>query len=123
MKKRKRSPEQQIKQLKHKLKMKDQELEAGHRSFKAANDKLSDYMLICQKLQEERPLPFVWVTSDGRRLQPKDMDEEHLRNTISFLQRTIVHRLGTTPYLDTLESRFQAMFEMLKEARNREIRV
>lgn len=63
--------------------------------------------------------PFVWVSADGRRLKPREMDEEHLRNTICYLQRILVAKFGTVRYLSTTTTWVQALWEMLKEARNR----
>lgn len=37
-------------------------------------------------LIEEAGGPF-WITKDGRRLRPKDFEDQHLLNTIAFLRR------------------------------------
>lgn len=66
---------------------------------------------------------FRWKTNDGRHILPKQMDEGHLRNTISFLQRRLVYQFGTATWLYRSEYNVQALYEMLKEARRRGIQV
>lgn len=71
----------------------------------------------------EPPPPFFWRTSDGRTLKPSEMEEGHLRNTISFLQRSIVADCGRVTYLNTLRNKFEAMTHMLAEATKRGFQV
>lgn len=66
---------------------------------------------------------FVWQTGDGRCLKPLDMDESHLRNTISYLQRRLVHEFGTAKWLQRTATHVEALHEMLKEASRRGIKV
>lgn len=65
------------------------------------------------------PKEFTWLTAEGDRILPRSMDEQHLRNTICFLQRSLVFKFGTARYLSTLELTVQALCEMLKEAKRR----
>jgi hypothetical protein len=69
------------------------------------------------------PTEFVWTTRLGERIKPSDMEEGHLRNTISFLARSIVAEVGKVRYLGSLEYQFRAMSEMLKEAERRGLQV
>lgn len=66
---------------------------------------------------------FFWRTRDGRSLMPRDMEEEHLRNTISFLQRRLVCQFGTVAYVDETFQNVEALAAMLKEAKARGLRV
>lgn len=69
------------------------------------------------------PQEFVWRTSDGRDLRPRDMDDEHLRNCVSYTQRRLASAFGTVKYLRETEKMATAYVEFLKEARGRGIRV
>lgn len=64
---------------------------------------------------------FTWLTRDGERLRPCDMEESHLRNTISYLQRTLVYSFGNARFLAPLDYKVQALHEMLKEAKRRSV--
>lgn len=66
---------------------------------------------------------FIWRTKEGRVVRPREMEDEHLRNTISYLQRTLVFQFGTTRWMARCEETTRALYEMLKEARRREIQV
>ena len=46
---------------------------------------------------------FIWICNDGRRVTPAGMDEQHLRNSISYVQRRLVNQFGTVAYLEKLE--------------------
>lgn len=73
--------------------------------------------------QAQIPKPFYWRCADGRTLHPKEMDESHLRNSISFLQRRLTHQFGTATWLNRTTYHVQALHEMLKEADRRHIDV
>lgn len=75
------------------------------------------------EINKLRGAAFRWRTRDGRTLAPSEMDESHLRNTISFLQRHLVYAFGNVTYVDETASRVEALHEMLKEAKARSLRV
>jgi hypothetical protein len=89
----------------------ERQLEAEQKLFEA------------EQRKEEPKSTYRWTTADGRRLAPREMDEQHLRNTICWLQRTLVARFGTAKYLQELAPRVEALHEMLKEAEERNIDV
>lgn len=70
-----------------------------------------------------RAQAFRWRSADGRMLTPNEMDEAHLRNTISFLQRRLVYAFGNSAYLDQTAHHVEALNAMLKEAKTRGLRV
>lgn len=71
------------------------------------------------KIRQMMPKPFMWRTQDGQLISPTKMDEQHLRNAISYLQRRIVHLSGTSTYLSTLLPSYEALHYMMKEALER----
>lgn len=110
--KRKLSPKAEIKRLNAVIK--DYE-----RSFKAQEIKLMELRARIQL----QPLPFRWHPADGPPLAVTDMDEGHLRNTISYLQRILTSKFGSVRYLSSTEEKVHALWQMLKEARSRGIDV
>lgn len=71
----------------------------------------------------KQPEPFRWKTADGEQLAPAQMDEQHLRNTISYLQRTLVHDFGVARFIARTEFKLVALSEMIKEASKRGFQV
>jgi hypothetical protein len=67
--------------------------------------------------------PFQWMTKTGEKIAPCEMDDDHLRNTISFLARGLATDLSRAAWLNPLQYKLQALFEMLKEAEARDIEV
>jgi hypothetical protein len=67
--------------------------------------------------------PFQWLTSDGRELRPSEMEEEHLRNTVCYLQRRLVSSFGVTRFLDTTAANVEALHQMFVECKRRGFRV
>lgn len=65
----------------------------------------------------------TWTTADGEQMLISQMDESHLRNTISYLQRRLTADFGRVLYLSAIERHITALSEMLKEARRRHIEV
>jgi hypothetical protein len=113
-----------------KLQRLDSVLKAERARIKDFRKRLIEYQdLIIEKdaridqLQQKIGKEFVWIMRDGQPIRPSAMDEGHLRNTICFLQRHITYKVGTSTWLNGLEDRFRAMYEMLKEARRRGIEV
>lgn len=70
-----------------------------------------------------RQTAFIWVCADGRRLRPADMEEEHLRNTICYIQRRLTSMFGSVRFLAKTEYHVHALYHMLVEARRRGINV
>jgi len=66
---------------------------------------------------------FMWVTGDGRRIQPAEMDEEHLRNAISYTQRKLVGAALNATWLSSAKKLARAFYEFLREAERRGIKV
>jgi hypothetical protein len=75
------------------------------------------------QLQAQIPSKFVWTTGNGLRMDLTMMDDSHLQNAICYVQRTLVHALGTTVWLAKAEEKCRALYEMLKEARRRGLAV
>ncbi len=83
--------------------------------------RLSEKMRTLQN--DSRLQPFVWRTAAGRAMLVTEMDEGHLRNTISYLSRRLVFDLGTKPWLSKIAYSVEALNAMLKEAKSRGIEV
>jgi len=66
---------------------------------------------------------YRWKMRNGELIAPRDMTEEHLRNTVSFIERMLVHAFGSVPYLDATEERLVALTMMIRECRRRGFRV
>lgn len=92
------------------------ELAAEHEMHLSCQRVADDYRNKCAEL---RVLEFRWKTSDGRTLKPTEMDEQHLRNTISYVQRTLVHKIGSSRYLQPLGYLGRAFYELLEESKRR----
>lgn len=76
------------------------------------------------ELNERREAPvFVWTTAGGERVRVTDMDEGHLRNTISYLQRRLVYLFGTVTWMMPVRSTLKALAAMLDEAERRGLQV
>jgi predicted component of type VI protein secretion system len=71
---------------------------------------------------EWKPKP-LWTTGTGQQIRIDEMDEGHLRNTISFLQRRIVSQFGKVTWLSEMRDMLASMVAMLDEAKKRGIRV
>jgi hypothetical protein len=67
--------------------------------------------------------PFEWKTREGDLLRPAQMDEQHLRNCISYTQRRLQSMFGSTAYLDATRYMARAFYEFLREADRRGLRV
>lgn len=82
--------------------------------------------------------PFQWTTADGDFIEPKDMEEGHLRNAISYVVRRLPDLIAHAVWLNPIDKDWvrperkktasvryycQALFEFLKEAERREIAV
>jgi hypothetical protein len=79
---------------------------------------------INRKIAElEAQQEFYWVTQDGRSVRPSGMDEQHLRNTISFLARRLITQLSQTTWLESTAYFVEALAHMLHEAKRRGLRV
>jgi hypothetical protein len=77
-------------------------------------------------LREDREavrLPAYWRSSDGRVIQIKDMDDGHLRNTVSFLARRLATGLGAAPWLGPFQSMTLHLATLLAECERRGFRV
>lgn len=92
------------------------ELETYQRHIRSQETRISE-------LRAQVPAPFIWTTAEGQRLTPSQMDEQHLRNTICYLQRNLTHKFGTIRYLQTLANNVRALWEMLEEAKIRGLEV
>ncbi len=68
-------------------------------------------------------MPFMWRTRDGEWMLPSQMDEQHLRNSVSFCQRKLSSLFGSVSYLETTTDLVRALYEFLKEAKKRGYRV
>ena len=66
---------------------------------------------------------FLWYPADGPPLRPREMEESHLRNTISYLQRVLTRQFGSVRYLSQTEKMAHAFWIMLREAKRRGIDV
>jgi hypothetical protein len=67
--------------------------------------------------------PFLWKTHDRKLLHPKQMEEEHLRNAISYTQRRLAAAFGNAIWLSELTWLVRALYEFLKEAKRRGLKV
>lgn len=65
----------------------------------------------------------TWKTRDGQTLLIEQMEEEHLRNAISFVQRRLVAEFGRTPWIETIHPLLKSMDNFLTEAKRRGLRV
>jgi hypothetical protein len=73
--------------------------------------------------KREQDKPFRWTDSQGHKWAPKEMTEQHLRNTISFVTRRLAASILSAPYLDSLSHWFEAQHYLMKEAKRRGYRV
>lgn len=93
----------------------------------AARREAKDYQHHCVVLESRSLTPkvdeFTWTTRDGVSVKPCDMDEQHLRNTVSWLQRNLVYNFGSAPYLGKLSEKVYAFYKMLEECQRRGIEV
>lgn len=109
----------QLRDLKALVKSLEQDLSSANFAL-LEKDRFADTLAVkLENLEAAKTRPFIWIAGDGRRMLPSEMDEQHLRNTISYLQRTLTRDFGTVPYLNKLTKRVQAFHEMLKEAESR----
>jgi hypothetical protein len=67
--------------------------------------------------------PFSWKTSDGRKVHPSELSDEHLRNCVSFTQRQLIKVTLDATFLDRTIMVARAYYEFLKEAKRRGMRV
>jgi hypothetical protein len=79
-----------------------------------------------QELQEELELrnePFVWRTMDGVQVTPNAMDEDHLRNVVSYTQRRLMKAMLESTWLSGAAKYARAFYEFLAECERRGIDV
>ena len=88
--------------------------------LKEANVNLYTRLLgLQEEIRQLTPNPFIWKTADGRHLRPSEMDEQHLRNTVSFLQRKLTVAFGSVRFLQQTAWMVEALNEMFKECKRR----
>jgi len=75
------------------------------------------------KRNKARSTDYLWTTGAGQHIPVSQMDDDHLRNTICFLQRRIYYSFGTAVWLADVLQRLEALVAVLKEAQRRGIRV
>jgi hypothetical protein len=88
-----------------------------------ASKRIADDIKRLALYPEKRANEYIWTTAFGDRLPVSKMDEGHLRNTISFLQRKLVFQFGQSTYLQRTKPLLEAMLAMLSEAQRRGIEV
>jgi len=101
--------EEQLKQALKELTQKDVAIENMRENYKT--------------LYDLHHKPFIWTTHDGRQLRLSQMDDRHLQNLICYLQRRLVRSFGITTWLESLRPDVHALYEALKDAQRRELRV
>ncbi|MFI5223778.1 MAG: hypothetical protein ACHQX3_05950 [Nitrospirales bacterium] len=65
----------------------------------------------------------MWKTGVGEILRVTDMEEQHLRNAISFCARRLIGRLSSTVYVDELTTYIEGLANLMTEAKRRGFRV
>jgi hypothetical protein len=68
-------------------------------------------------------VPALWTTRDGATIPITEMDDDHLRNTVCFLQRKLVASFGMVRYIRDTSSTVKALHHMLAEAERRNLPV
>src|SRR3954454_25272322 len=68
---------------------------------------------MAELVKQEQMAKFVWTTASGDVVQPKNMDEDHLRNTISYLSRRLISDLGRQAWIHKLHYFVKALDAML----------
>lgn len=74
-----------------------------------------------QKTTPGRPMPF-WRTSDGRRMRVNEMSDDHLVNTVNYLERHRIqdaNELWTALYYSTAEGSYDAHYASFETRLNR----
>lgn len=80
--------------------------------------------IVQRRIQEiTKAAEYYWITQDGSRIRPSDMDEGHLRNTISYICRRLQQAIGSVRWVATLGPFAEALTHMLHEAKERGIQV
>jgi hypothetical protein len=72
----------------------------------------------------DRKKKGYWRTNDGRFLKPKDFEDDHLINTIGFIEKKaagIALRLGTGMKKEEIIKRLYPMYDDLTKELNRRI--
>lgn len=64
-----------------------------------------------------------WTTAEGEVIPIRQMDEEHLRNTIFYLFRRMFKEFGTITYLDHTKRHLLNLVALMEEAERRGMRV
>jgi hypothetical protein len=75
------------------------------------------------QLSTHPEVPALWTTRDGATIPISEMEDDHLRNTISFLQRKLVASLGHVRYIRDTSNTVKALHHMLTEAERRNMNV
>ncbi len=94
-------------------------IRAYHKKIEELGEKEERIISLVTHVDELTVPPFMWRTKEGVKILPKDMEESHLRNTISFLQRTLVYSFGTKTWVSSTMFQVEALSEMMKEAKRR----
>lgn len=65
----------------------------------------------------------VWKTGSGRLFRMTEMEDGHLRNTISYCARRLITELSRTVWLKQVEMLIEGLANTMKEAKRRDIEV
>lgn len=68
-------------------------------------------------------LPRLWRAGDGTIYRIPDMEEGHLRNTVSYLARRLAGGLGNAPWVSRFKSTALYLVAMLAECERRGLHV
>ena len=78
------------------------------------------------RIGAEEAAEYRWVMADGDEILPKDMDTDHLRNSITYCVRRLLHErlsLGTTLYVVDMKRWIDSLHYLLIEAERRGLKI
>lgn len=78
------------------------------------------------QMQRKLNEPFrhaTWKMATGVEIHIKDMDEQHLRNTVSMLTRKLQVQLGSATWVESVHFMVKSLDQMLDEVKRRGLRV
>lgn len=110
----------------------EREIERLQKELDAANLKSAEHVAAAEdwetrfiELEREQHAakPFTWRDREGRRWLPTTMNEQHLRNTISFCFRRMLKLTLEASYLDDAAMLVEALYFLMAEAKRRGYRL
>ena len=101
-----------------------QKLRQTQREIRGLKNELSAQAALTANIRAQVPLPYVWTTGSGMRVEPRGMDDRHLQNAIFWAARTAISQFGAATWLNaTFAKRIEGLHHLLQEAKRRGLEV